>query len=292
LVDFRKLRKLACGLCLATWFRFGIKMAYPERRLLAYCFTTCRRSNPYENYITEQPQAGRTRGNTKMPDEPSNELAQRLRKAEEAAAYVERLESLASEAPALREQVSLLHRIEERKHHRRDALERARRALDEANQVQASLPEIISGAANLVNQLAETLRVVDTFRREATAALSVVDRMDYEEELDQIPEPQSQDEDEGFARDSQSSRMIVAARHGSTRVRQMIDHLSPGFEVFAGCNLDAVPMRRELTTMIMAQLAAEAEANRPQQRRPAPPPPPQMSEPSSPVAQELGAAGD
>ena len=37
-----------------------------------------------------------------MSDQFSDELAQRLRKAEEAAAYVERLESLASEAPALR----------------------------------------------------------------------------------------------------------------------------------------------------------------------------------------------
>ena len=226
-----------------------------------------------------------------MPDELSNELTQRLRKAEEAAAYVERLESLASEAPALREQVSLIQRIEEREQHRNDAIERARCALEAANQAQENLPEIIASAANLVNRLAETLREVDTFRREATAALSVVDRMDYEDELDQIPEAQEEEEREGFPRDPQSSRMIIAARHGSTRVRQMIDQLSPKFEVFAGCNLDAVPLRRELITMIMAQLAAEAEASRPQQRRAAPPPPPpKMSESPAPVAQESGTA--
>lgn len=224
-----------------------------------------------------------------MADELSNELAQRLRKAEEAAAYVERLETLASEAPALREQVSLLQRVEERNQHRQDAIERARRALDEASQAQANLPEIIASATNLVLQLATTLREVDTFRREATAALSVVDRMDYEDELDQIAESQEQEEEAGLGRDPQSTRMIVAARHGSTRVKQMIDHLSPGFDVFAGCNLDSVPMRRELTTMIMAQLAAEMEANRPAQRRAAPPPPPpQMSEAPATVAQESG----
>ena len=232
-----------------------------------------------------------------MPEQFSNELTQRLRKAEEAAAYVERLESLASEAPALREQVSILQRMEERERHREDALGRARFALEAANQAQQNLPEIVAGAANLVNQLAETLREVDTLRREATAALSVVDRMDYEDELDQIAEPQEGETDGGFARDPQSSRMVIASRHGSTRVRQMIDAMCPGFEVFAGCNLDGVPMRRELTTMIMAQLAAEVEAGRPQQRRPAPPPPPTlMSEPTAApattVGQESGAASD
>ena len=222
-----------------------------------------------------------------MPDELSNELAQRLRKAEEAAAYVERLESLASEAPALREQVTLMQRVEERKQHRLDAMERAKYALDAANQAQENLPEIIASASNLVNRLASTLREVDTFRREATAALSVVDRMDYEDELEEISDAQEQDESDGLSRDPQSIRMIIASRHGSTRVRQMIDQMSPGFDVFAGCGLDAAPMRRELTSMIMAQLAAEAEANRPPQRRAAPPPPPpQMSEPSTPVARE------
>ena len=226
-----------------------------------------------------------------MPDQFANDLTQRLRKAEEAAAYVERLESLASEAPALREQVTLLQRIEEREHHRRDALERARVALDAANRAQESLPSIIASAADLVNQMAQALREVDTFRREATAALSVVDRMDYEDELDQIPEPD--EEDDGLSRDPQSARMIIAARHGSTRVRQMIEDISPGFEVFAGCRLDSVPMRRELTTMIMAQLAAEAEANRPQQRRaPPPPPPPQPAPAPTPVAQESGTDDD
>lgn len=225
-----------------------------------------------------------------MPDELSNELTQRLRKAEEAAAYVERLETLASEAPALRQQVSILQRMEEREQHRNDAIERARYALEAANQAQENLPEIIASAANLVTRLAETLREVDTFRREATAALSVVDRMDYEDELDQITEPQEQEEQEGLARDPQSTRMIIAARHGSTRVRQMIEQLSPGFEVFAGCHLDAVPMRRELTTIVMARLAAEAESSRPQPRRAAPPPPPpQMSDAPAPVGQESGA---
>ena len=225
-----------------------------------------------------------------MADEFSNELTQRLRKAEEAAAYVEQLESLASQAPALREQVSLLQRLEEREHHRHDAIERARVALTAANQAQENLPDIIASAANLVNQLARTLREVDTFRREATASLSVVDRMDYEDELDHALNEQHDGDEDGVQRDAQSIRMVIAARHGSSRVRQMIEEMSPGFEVFPGCELDAAPMRRELTNLIMAQLAAEAEANRSQQRRPAPPPPPpQMSEPAVPAEQGAGA---
>ena len=221
-----------------------------------------------------------------MPDERAHELTQRLRKAEEAASYMERLETLASEAPTLREQVSLLQRMEERENHRHEAIENARCALNAAAEAQSELPDLIATAANLVNQLARALREVDTFRREATAALSVVDRMDYEDELDRAMEEHEEDEDATIQRDAQSIRMLIASRHGSTRVRRMIDELSPGFEVFAGCNLNADPMRGELTTLIMAKLAAEAEASRgpsPAARRPAPPP--QMSEPAPPVAQ-------
>ena len=223
-----------------------------------------------------------------MPDERAHELAQRLRKAEEAASYMERLETLASEAPTLREQVSLLQRIEERENHRKEAIENARLALDLAAESQRQLPDLIANAANLVNQLARSLREVDTFRREATAALSVVDRMDYEDELDRaMEEHEQEDENAAIPRDAQSIRMLIASRHGSTRVRRMIDELSPGFEVFAGCNVAADPMRGELTTLIMAKLAAEAEASRPQPaRRPAPPP--QITEPAVPVTQESG----
>ena len=221
-----------------------------------------------------------------MPDERSHELAQRLRKAEEAASYMERLETLASEAPTLREQVSLLQRMEEREHHRKEAIESARFALDLAAESQRQLPDLVAGAADLVNQMARMLREVDTYRREATAALSVVDRMDYEDELDRAMEEQGQEEDDGpLQRDAQSIRMLVASRHGSTRVRRMIDELSPGFEVFAGCDINRDPIRGELTTMIMAKLAAEAEVSRPQPARRPPPPPPQMSEPE-PVAQK------
>lgn len=223
-----------------------------------------------------------------MPDERAHELAQRLRKAEEAASYMERLETLASEAPTLREQVSLLQRIEQRENHRKEAIENARYALNAAAEAQRELPDLVASAANLVSQMARSLREVDTFRREATAALSVVDRMDYEDELDRAMEEHEEDEDNPMQRDAQSIRMLIASRHGSARVRRMIDELSPGFEVFAGCNLNADPMRGELTTLIMAKLAAEAEASRgpsPAARRPSPPPP-QMSEPAVPVAQE------
>ena len=222
-----------------------------------------------------------------MPDERSQELAQRLRKAEEAANYMERLETLASEAPSLREQFTLLQRQEERDQHRKDALERARQAVIAADEAQRNLPDLIASAADLVNQFARALREVDTFLREANTSLGVVDRMDYEDDLDEALEHE-QDEDAPIQRDAQSIRMLVASRHGSTRVRQMMDAISPGFDPFAGCDLDAVPMRRELANIILAKLAAEAEANRPQQRRPAPPPPPSahMADQIAPTPQD------
>ena len=222
-----------------------------------------------------------------MPDERSQELAQRLRKAEEAANYMERLETLASEAPSLREQFTLLQRREEREQHRKDALERAREAVLAAGEIQQNLPELIATAADLVNQFARSLREVDTFLREANTSLSVVDRMDYEDELDEALEHED-DQDTPIQRDAQSIRMLVASRHGSTRVRQMMDAISPGFDPFAGCDLDAVPMRRELANLILAKLAAEAEASRPQQRRPAASPPPaQTADQVAPTPQDV-----
>ena len=230
-----------------------------------------------------------------MPEARSYELTQRLRQAEQAVSAMEKLESLASQAPSLREQVSVLQRMEEREQHRQAALERARVALAAANEAQANLPDIVINAANLVSQLARVLREVDTYRREATTALSVVDRMDYEDDMDtfaeqqQLQQQQSPDEDAPPGRDAQSIRMIIASRHGSARVKQLIEQMAPGFEVFAGCDLDADPMRRELTNIIMAQLAAEAEANRPPSRRPPPAPLPRVAEPAEPMAQQTGA---
>ena len=222
-----------------------------------------------------------------MPDERSQDLAQRLRKAEEAANYMERLETLALEAPSLREQFTLLQRREERDRHRKESLERAREAVLAAGEIQHNLPELIATAADLVNQFARALREVDTFLREANTSLSVVDRMDYEDELDDALE-QEEDQDTPVQRDAQSIRMLVGSRHGSTRVRQMMDAILPGFDPFAGCDLDAVPMRRELTNLILAKLAAEAEASRPQQRRAAPPPPPaQIADQVAPTPQDV-----
>lgn len=223
-----------------------------------------------------------------MAGESAHELTQRLRKAEEAANYMERLETLASEAPTLREQVHLLQRLEERNRHRQEARANAEAALAAAALAQQNLPSLVATAADLVEQLVGTLREVDTFLREATTSLSVADRMDYEDELDQAMEQEEDDADAPIQRDAQSIRMLVASRHGSARVRRMMESMAPGFEVFAGCDLDARPMRRELTNLIMAKLAAEAEAGRPLQRRPVPPPAPtpQASEPPAPAAQD------
>lgn len=217
-----------------------------------------------------------------MADELARELAQRLRKAEEAANYMEQLETLASEAPTLREQVTLLQKQQERDQHRQDALAFANEALAAAAEAQQQLPALIASAADLVNQMARVLREVDTHRREATAALSVVDRMDYEDDLDETLAEYT-DEEAPIQRDEPSVKMLVASRHGSTRVRRMIEQMSPGFEVFSGCKIEADPMREELTTLVMAKLAAEAESQRTQSaatRRASPP----IPRPMEPIA--------
>ncbi len=185
-----------------------------------------------------------------MVNQVNSSLEDQLRRAEEAENEVERLESLASQAPLLRAEMAKSQRQEERDTNRRQALELARREVAAARESQQEIPDLLESVSKMVYALFSHLKEVDGHRREATQAMSLVDRMDYEEDLETSGEEQQE-----MGRDPKSIEFVVAARHGQARIKQLIDQLDPEFSYLKGCNLDE-PLSRDVANFIMAHITS------------------------------------
>ena len=183
-----------------------------------------------------------------MVDLHVSSLEEQLKRAEEAAREVSELESLASQAPQLREQVAKLQRQEEREVNRSSALELAGNEVSSASEKHKGVPANLDTVAKLVYLLYMVLKEIDGRRKQAYQALSVVDQMDYEQELEELVEQQRE-----MGRDPQSMEYLVASRHGQTRIKQLLDQLDPGFSYLRGCELDE-PLRRDVSSFILAQV--------------------------------------
>ena len=178
----------------------------------------------------------------------TSSLEEQLRRAEEAAQEVSRLESLASQAPQLREKIAKLQRQEDREHNRSNALDLAKNEVAAATDKQMGVPTNLDTVAKLVYSLYTVLKEIDGHRKQAYQAMSIVDQMDYEQELEELGEQQKE-----MGRDSQSVEYLVASRHGQTRIKQLVDQLDPEFGYLRGCELDE-PLRRDVSNFILAQV--------------------------------------
>ena len=206
-----------------------------------------------------------------MVDLNTSTLEEQLRRAEEAAQEVSRLEQLASQAPALRERIAKIQRQEERELNRRNALDLAEQEILAASEKQAAIPANLDTVARLVFSLYSSLKEIDNHRKAAFHAMGVVDQMDYEQELEELGEQQKD-----MGRDPQTVEYLVASRHGQTRIKQLIDQLDPEFGYLRGCDLKE-PLRRDVANFILAQvvspekLAAEKSQASPAPQLPAQP---------------------
>ncbi len=183
-----------------------------------------------------------------MVDINATSLEEQLRRAEEAAQEVNRLESLASQAPQLREKIAKIQRQEERERNRSNALELAQQEIAAASEKQLGVPANLDTVAKLVYSLYTVLKEIDGHRKQAYQAMSVVDQMDSEQELEELGEQQKE-----LGRDPQSVEYLVASRHGQTRIKQLVDQLEPEFNYLRGCDLDE-PLRRDVSNFILAQV--------------------------------------
>ena len=127
-----------------------------------------------------------------MVESVTSHLVDRLRRAEEAESEVNRLESLAAEAPGLRLELARTQRRQEREENKQAALNEAKKEIESAKQRQTDVPVTLEMACELVSSLYELLKQIDSHRKEATRLMGIVDRVDYEEELETGEEEQTE----------------------------------------------------------------------------------------------------
>ncbi len=169
----------------------------------------------------------------------------RLRQAESAEREMQRLQPLAAEAPNLRLQKAKVQKEEERKRAKEDSLSKARLSAQSAADKQNRVPELLGHAARSVIELYTLLKEIDSSRRQAMEALSVADRVDYDIELEE-----GEQHEASLDRDSRGLAYALAARHGDSKIKQMLEELDPEFTMLRGCNLDE-PLYRDVANFVV-----------------------------------------
>ncbi len=178
-------------------------------------------------------------------NEIDNNFQDRLRQAESAEREMQRLQPLAAEAPQLRLQKVKAKKEEERRQAKEDSLSKARNSAQAAADKQRRVPELLGHAARGVIELYTLLKEIDSSRRQAMESLSVADRVDYDIELEE-----GEEHERSLDRDTRGLAYALAARHGDTRVKQMLVDLDPEFTMLRGCNLDE-PLYRDVANFVV-----------------------------------------
>ncbi len=179
-------------------------------------------------------------------------IQDRLKQAEMAEREVVRLQSLASEAPQLRLQAAKAQKFDQRHRSREEAVARARTSAAAAAEKQSKMPELLGSAARAVIELYTALKDVDAQRQHAAEALAVADRIDYDNELEEVEE-----QERSMDRDSRGLAYALAARHGDSKVKQMLEELDPGFTLLRGCNTDD-PLYRDVANFVVSHAVPRA----------------------------------
>ena len=89
------------------------------------------------------------------------------------------------------------------------------------------------------------IKDIDSSRRQAMEALSIADRVDYDIELEE-----GEEHERSLDRDTRGLAYALAARHGDTKVKQMLEELDPNFTMLRGCNLDE-PLYRDVANFVV-----------------------------------------
>ena len=179
----------------------------------------------------------------------NDDFQERLRQAESAEIEMQRLQPLAAEAPQLRVQKAKAQKEDERRRAKEESLIQAKRATQSAADKQIRVPEMLDRAANAVMELYTLLKDVDSSRQQALESLAVADRVDYDIELEE-----SEEHERSLDRDTRGLAYALAARHGDTKVQQMLQDLDPEFSMLQGCNLDE-PLYRVVANFVLRHAA-------------------------------------
>ena len=110
-------------------------------------------------------------------------------------------------------------------------------------------------ACELVSSLYELLKQIDSHRKEATRLMGIVDRVDYEEELETGEAEQTE-----LGRDPQGLEYLIASRHGQSRIKQLIDEIDPDFAFLQNCNLDE-HLKQDTANFVLAHVISPERVN-------------------------------
>jgi len=199
-------------------------------------------------------------------------LEEKLKLAEQAESEVTRLQPLASEAPQLRAEKVKLQKAAKRQRAKATAMDQATQALTAASEKQSRIPELLGTAARAVNDFYSTLRDVEARRQDAMQSLAVVDRIEYDIELED-----GEAHEASLDRDPRGVAYALAAHHGDGRVKKLLEELEPGFNLLGGCNMDD-PLYRDVANFVMARVTPAAPVSVPKKKK-APDPDPKIEGP-------------
>ena len=160
------------------------------------------------------------------------------------------MENLASQAPVLRVELARTQRQEKRDHARKLANGQGRKAVECAAEKQRAIPGMLETVAKMVYSLYTLLKEIDTDRREAMQYMSIVDRMSYEQELED-----AEAEQEEMGRDPKGLEYMIASRHGQSSIKELLDDLDAGFSYLRDCDLDE-PLRRDVANFVLAHVVS------------------------------------
>ncbi len=189
-----------------------------------------------------------------MVNRVNSELQERLRKAEEAENAVQKLGNLASEAPTLRVELARAQRQQGWDRARKNAFEESLRKMNTVIEKQGRVPQMLEEVSTMVSALYNLFKEIESHRREAMEHMAIVDRVDYEAELADAEAEQIQ-----MGRDPSSVEYLVASRHGTVRVKKLMEEAYPGFNYLKDCDLDD-PMRRDVAHFILSHVVPLEDA--------------------------------
>ena len=186
-----------------------------------------------------------------MPIEFDESMQQRLKQAEMAERELARLQPLAEEAPGLRTRQERAMKFEDSLHRRDQCLEEAHQMVSSASARQEEIPQLLDNASNAIAALFAAMKDVKSRRRRAAEALAVVDRVDYDIELEEVGEEQRQ-----YDRDPRGLAYALAARHGESRVQHMLEEMDPGFDLLKNCNMSDA-LHRDVSDFVLEHVNAK-----------------------------------
>lgn len=194
-----------------------------------------------------------------MPIEFDESMQQRLKQAEMAEREMARLQPLAAEAEDLRHKQVRAAKFEDSLKRREQSLVEARQLVEAAGIRQVEIPDLLNEAAQSVSLLFAAMKDVSNKRRRAAEALAIVDRVDYEVELEETGEEQI-----ALNRDPRGLAYALASRHGDPRVQQMLEEMDPGFDLLRNCNM-ADALHRDVADFVTEHVTATSRpaANKP-----------------------------